>query len=313
MGALRNGQRGATVRSGTKLRATLWAILQRVGSSGSGIEREAFASLDDALLAHFHPAALVVTKQLRVVDARGDLESLQIRAIIGRAWRGPVADRVREMVKTSNGSGAYEHLKITILPLASVGSERLYCVVLESRAADRELESTRESLAALLVDSETSTEELRSAVEELRTANDELRATKDELTSANQEVARLNARLERRAKELERANTDLTELIDSLRMAIVVLGPDLRLTRFTPLAERVLALRPSHVGKPIGELESLARLKMDCAVVLSTQAPRFRELQVRPGRTLQVVIRPLVSEHQANAVLLAVMPGASKP
>jgi hypothetical protein len=258
--------------------------------SGPGRKREEYPSADAALLAHFSPTAVVVTAGLRVEERRGDLERWQAQAAVGRKLKGPWLAPIQDLVAAGGGSWEDGSLRLTVLPTATPDSESRYCVIFESRDLERELESTRSSLANLLIESETTSEELRAAVEELRSANQELREVNAELTSSSQEVARLNARLDGRTKELERANAELSNLIESLRMPIVVLGADLRLKRFTRPAERVLA--------------------SDCAVVLTTQTPVFRDFQLRPGRVLEVMIRPLVSEErQSHAVLLAIIPG----
>jgi hypothetical protein len=65
---------------------------------------------------------------------------------------------------------------------------------------------------------------------------------------------------------LSRTNNDLINLLSSVQMAIVMLGPDLRICRFTPMAERMMNLIPANVGRPIKDLnmqidiDDLARL-----------------------------------------------------
>ena len=38
-------------------------------------------------------------------------------------------------------------------------------------------------------------------------------------------------------------------------MPIVMLGPDLRIRRFTPTAEKLLNLIPTDVGRPLGDIK----------------------------------------------------------
>jgi two-component system CheB/CheR fusion protein len=123
-------------------------------------------------------------------------------------------------------------------------------------------------------------------------------------------VARLNARLEARASELQKANGELASLVEALRMPIVVLGADLRIKRFTGPAERTLGLRPSHIGKRVGEVDALRPVQVDCATVMTTREPLFREFPGQSGRPVQAIIRPFVSDDdRTNAVLLAIIPG----
>jgi two-component system CheB/CheR fusion protein len=273
------------------------------------LKPHAFDSMDAALLDHMDFAAVLVNDELRVREVRGDLGKLSVSATIGRTLRGQLAERIRALAREGGGAWQEADLRVTVKPLTASEADPLYCVIFESLAVERELEIARESLATLVEESEAATEELRSAVEELRSANHELQELNAELTSSNQEVARLNARLEARAKELERANAELVSVIEGLRMPIVVLGADLRVKRFTGPAERALGLRPSHVGKRVADVEALKALQTDCAIVMTTREPLFREFAGQSGRMVQAMIRPFVSdEDQTNAVLLAIVP-----
>ena len=44
-------------------------------------------------------------------------------------------------------------------------------------------------------------------------------------------------------------------LLGSVQIAIVIVASDLRIRRFTPMAERMLNLIPSDVGRPIGHIK----------------------------------------------------------
>ena len=49
----------------------------------------------------------------------------------------------------------------------------------------------------------------------------------------------VNEELQHRNEELEQANNDLTNLIGSVNIPILILGIDLRIRRFTPMAARM--------------------------------------------------------------------------
>jgi two-component system CheB/CheR fusion protein len=81
------------------------------------------------------------------------------------------------------------------------------------------------------------------------------------MQSSNEELATLNDELQTRNNELAQSNNDLLNLLASVQMAIVVLGvgPDFRIRRFTPMAERMLNLIATDVGRPITDI----RLSVD--------------------------------------------------
>ena len=81
-----------------------------------------------------------------------------------------------------------------------------------------------------------------SANEELQSINEEMETSKEELQSTNEELATLNEELENRNLELSQANNDLNNLLSAVQIAIVMLGPDLRIRRFNPAAQEMLNL-----------------------------------------------------------------------
>ena len=87
-----------------------------------------------------------------------------------------------------------------------------------------------------------------SANEELQSINEEMETSKEELQSTNEELATLNEELENRNQELTQANNDLNNLLGAVQIAIVMLGPDLRIRRFNPAAQEMLNLIPGGRG-----------------------------------------------------------------
>jgi two-component system, chemotaxis family, CheB/CheR fusion protein len=125
-----------------------------------------------------------------------------------------------------------------------------------------ELAGTRSYLQSMIQDLEAANEELQSANEEIISSNEELQSTneeldtaKEELQSTNEELQTLNDELQVRNDELGRVNSDLTNLLAGMQMAIVMVDNDLRIRRFTPTAEKVLNLIPSDLGRPIGNIK----------------------------------------------------------
>ena len=116
---------------------------------------------------------------------------------------------------------------------------------------ERELAASREYLQSVIQELEAANEELQSANEEILSSNEELQSTneeldtaKEELQSTNEELNTLNEELHGRNDELSRVNSDLVNLLGSVQIAIVIVGDDMRVRRFTPMAEKVTEFDP---------------------------------------------------------------------
>jgi two-component system, chemotaxis family, CheB/CheR fusion protein len=134
-------------------------------------------------------------------------------------------------------------------------SQRQIHVLTQELAATREyLQSTIESQEATNEELQSANEEVQSANEELQSTNEELETSKEEIQSSNEELTTVNEELRTRNDELDRANNDLNNVFSSVQMAVVILGRDLRIRRFTPLAQRAFNILPSDVGRPIGDI-----------------------------------------------------------
>src|SRR5262249_21960364 len=166
----------------------------------------------------------------------------------------------------------------------------------------QELAATREYLQSVIEQQEAANEELQSANEEVQSANEELQSIneefetyKEEVQSSNEELATVNDELHNRNLELSQSNNDLVNLISSVQMAIVMLGPDLRIRRFTPMAEKMLNLIASDVGRPISDIKlnvDVPELERSIAEVIDAVIPKECEAQDKQGRWYSVRIRP---------------------
>jgi len=180
----------------------------------------------------------------------------------------------------------------------------------------QELQSSREYLQSIIQELEAANEELQSANEEILSANEELQSTneeldtaKEELQSTNEELNTVNEELQGRNEELSRVNSDLLNLLASVQIAIVIVASDLRIRRFTPMAERVLNLIASDVGRPIGHIKP----NIDCPDleqlilgVIESVSPQEREVRDRQGRWMSLQIRPYKNlENRIDGAVLA--------
>ncbi len=167
---------------------------------------------------------------------------------------------------------------------------------------ETELVANREYLQSIIEDLEGANEELQSANEEILSSNEELQSTneeldtaREELQSTNEELNTLNDELRSRNDELSRANGDLTNLLASIHIAIVMVTTDLRIRRFTPAAEKMLNLIPGDLGRPIAHIKP------------NIQCPNLEELIADAIETVTVQERE-VTDQQGNVYALRIRP-----
>ncbi len=169
------------------------------------------------------------------------------------------------------------------------------------------LQSTIEELERTNEDMKSANEELQSANEELQSTNEELETSKEELQSTNEELITLNDELQSRMHELSGSNDDLHNLLLGVDRAVVIVGLDLRIRRFTQTAERLLNLLPTDIGRSVGQLNSFLGgfgIEPFVAEAIKNVASVERELQATNGqwyalrlvpyRTLDLAIRGAV-------------------
>ncbi|HZL42299.1 MAG TPA: chemotaxis protein CheB [Verrucomicrobiae bacterium] len=138
----------------------------------------------------------------------------------------------------------------------------------------QELETTRQSLHAFIQEQDRTNENLKSASEEIQSSNEELQNRNNELTMAN---------------------NDLNNLLSSVNVAVLMLGNDLTIRRFTTMAERIFNLIPSDVGRRLSDLNRSALvpdLEQCITQVIDNLTPIEREVQARNGHWFSLRIRP---------------------
>jgi two-component system CheB/CheR fusion protein len=271
--------------------------------------------------------------------------ALELRAAVAKAIKQDV--RVRQRGVQFEEDGQTVECNIEVVPFSPPpATDRFYLVVFEpcaraghspaskSRLKKRssaesvegaelarlrqDLTATRESLHDIIGQLEATNDELRSANEDIMSSNEELQSTneeletaKEELQSTNEELTTLNDELENRNGELEQVNNDLYNLLASVNIPIIMLSPDLRIRRFTNLAERLLNLIPGDVGRPITDINlpfnvpSLDKLVLE---VFETLAPIDLELQDPHGHWWSVRIRPFkTTDHKIEGAIIALV------
>ena len=273
------------------------------------------------------PAPGEASLSLLKMAREGLLYGLRTALHAARKNRGPVR---KDGLQVKAGSG-WKPVNLEVTPLTSAG--RMHFLVLfdtpdrgvaERAPADkgrkaaerparggragqldllqRELAASREYLQSIIQELEAANEELQSANEEILSSNEELQSTneeldtaKEELQSTNEELNTVNEELHGRNDELSRVNSDLVNLVGSVQIAIVIVSADLRIRRFTPMAEKVLNLIPADLDRSIGHINpnidcpNLEQLITEC---IDSVAPLERDVQDRQGRWYSLRIRP---------------------
>jgi two-component system CheB/CheR fusion protein len=256
--------------------------------------------------------------------------AMDLRALVNKAIKQNVRIRQKNVRVRHNDHDS--HVNLEALPFqVPPAQERYYLITFESvpqseparrpgrkrrhvvsRGEDseivkmrEELASTRESLQAIIEEQEATNEELRSANEEVMSSNEELQSTneeletaKEELQSTNEELTTLNDELESRNTELEAANNDLLNFMASINIPLVMIGPDLRIRRFSNVSEKLLNLIPGDVGRPVTDIKmkidvpNFAKLIVEVMDSLQTkeldvkcEAGRWWSVRIRPYRT----------------------------
>jgi two-component system CheB/CheR fusion protein len=161
-----------------------------------------------------------------------------------------------------------------------------------------ERQSIQEEHGATSEEFQAANEELQSANEELQSINEELETSKEELESTNEELITVNEEMANRNAELNRLNSDLNNLQASVDLAVVLLGRDLTIRRFSPVAEKAFSLLASDVGRPIGALKhnlDFPGLDQFVAQVIDTAQVQEREVQDKEGRWYLLRVRPYLA------------------
>lgn len=176
----------------------------------------------------------------------------------------------------------------------------------EREAYQRELieeyETTQEELVS-------SNEELQSTNEELQSTNEELETAKEELQSANEEMTTINDELQARNSEMTQVSNDLTNLLASVDIPIVMVGPDARIRRFTPKAGQTLNLIPSDVGRSVGDIKpnvQVPDLTDVVAEVMASLSLMEVETQGKQGSWYRLQVRPYrTADHRIDGAVIA--------
>ncbi|MBI3879636.1 MAG: PAS domain-containing protein [Verrucomicrobia bacterium] len=181
-----------------------------------------------------------------------------------------------------------------------------------------ELDSTRESLQAIIEEQEATNEELKSANEEIQSSNEELQSTneeletaKEEMQSTNEELATVNEELQNANIESGRVNNDLLNLLASVQIPVVMVDASLVVRRFTPAAQKFFNLIPTDVGRSLNDIKTsldAPGLEAMIAEVLDTLHLKECEVRDHQGRWYSLRIRPYrTKENKIDGAVLVLV------
>jgi two-component system CheB/CheR fusion protein len=110
---------------------------------------------------------------------------------------------------------------------------------------------------------------------------------------------------------LSQLNNDLTNLLNSINLAMVMVGADLSVRRFTPQATTMLGLMASDLGRPIPRLKlkiDAARLEGMMLEVIHEVQPRQAQVQDQEGKWLVLRITPYRTlDNRIEGVVLTIL------
>jgi len=267
---------------------------------------------------------------------------LPLRAAINKAKQGNKTVRAENVRVKRDGVARTIH--VAVIPLKNL-RERCFLVVFEEagetgRAAahpqpaatrlsaqqesrriaelEVDLSETREYLQSLQEQHEAANEEVQSANEELQSINEELETSKEELESTNEELTTVNEEMLNRNADLNRLNNDLVNLQASTKLAIVLLGRDLTVRRFSPQAQKQFDFLAGDVGRPISHIrhalnltdgaESPLDLEALSAEVIADVREQECEVRDKSGRWHSLRVRPyLTVDNKVDGAVLVLV------
>jgi len=184
------------------------------------------------------------------------------------------------------------------IPVRGASARRVAELERELAETKDYIQAAQEQHDAASDELQTAHEEVQSSNEELQSINEELETSKEELESTNEELTTVNDELAYRNTELGRLNSDLVNVQASAHMAIVLLGRDLTVRRFSAQAEKRFNLRAADVGRPMSQIRHdvvLPALDEFVTGVIDALRPRECEVQDREGCWYSLRVRPYVT------------------
>lgn len=182
----------------------------------------------------------------------------------------------------------------------------------------QELTTTKAYLQSIIHAQEASNQDLKVANEEILSSNEELQSTNEELETAkeeiqatNEELSTTNEELRSRNLLLNQVNNELKNLLSSVNIPILMVSGDLRIRRFTPMAEQLFNLIPTDVGRPLSDIQPnihAPQLVSLIATVIDTLNTYEQDVQDQTGHWYSLLIRPYkTTENQIDGAVIGLI------
>jgi len=181
----------------------------------------------------------------------------------------------------------------------------------EKTAAQAHLQSLIQEQENLNQDLKIANEEILSSNEELQSTNEELETAKEEIQAANEELTTTNEELRSQYLEQTQLNNDLTNLLASINIPVLMLANDLQIRRFTPTAQGLFNLIPTDIGRPFSDIRSTLEvpdLEQMILEVIDTLHTKEQEVQTQTGYWYNLRIRPYrTTQNQIDGVVMVLI------
>ncbi|MGB3267747.1 MAG: chemotaxis protein CheB, partial [Microcoleus sp.] len=181
----------------------------------------------------------------------------------------------------------------------------------EKLAARSHLQSLIQEQEYLNQDLKVANEEILSSNEELQSINEELETAKEEIQATNEELTTTNEELRSRNLEQSRINNDLTNLLASINIPVLMLANNLEIRRFTPTAQKLFNLIITDIGRPFSDIRStldVPDLEQMILEVIDTLQTQEREVKTLSGYWYNLRIRPYrTTENQIEGVVMVLI------
>jgi two-component system CheB/CheR fusion protein len=181
----------------------------------------------------------------------------------------------------------------------------------EKIAAQAHLQSLIQNQENLNQDLKVANEEILSSNEELQSTNEELETAKEEIQATNEELTTTNEELRSQYFEQSQLNNDLTNLLASINIPVLMLADDLQIRRFTPTAQGLFNLIPTDIGRPFSDIRStldVPDLEQIILEVIDTLHTKEQEVQTQAGYWYNLRIRPYrTAENKIDGVVMVLI------
>ncbi len=172
----------------------------------------------------------------------------------------------------------------------------------ENTRLKQKLALTQEHLQATLIEQDETAREVQAARDEMLSSNEEFQSTneeletaKEEIQAANEELSTVNEELRSRNLEVTLLNNDLINILSSVQLPILIVGADLKIGRFTPMAAQVFNLISADIGRSFSHIRHNLELPdLDRSILRTIETLVVYQCEVRDttGGWYHLIVRP---------------------